>query len=64
MHLVMDAAGVVVTCVVSLWREHKMFRKSQIAIQSPNTFYDVPAIEFEVLFPDPDFPELERRPAL
>jgi hypothetical protein len=39
-----------------------MFRKSGIAIKSPNAFHYVPGIEFKVLFSDLEFLTLERRP--
>jgi hypothetical protein len=62
-HLIIDAAPGLVTCILSLWGEHQMFRKFRIAVKSPNTLHNVPAIEFELFISDLELLELERGPA-
>jgi len=53
----------VLTGIVSLRCEHKIIRKPRIPIKSPNTLYNIPAIEFELLVSDLEFLAFERGPA-
>jgi hypothetical protein len=62
-HLVIDTAAALVTCIVSLWGEHQMFHKSRIAIESSDGLHNVPTIEFEIFISNLELLALESRPA-
>ena len=53
----------VLTGIVLLWCKHKIIRKPRIPVKSPNTLYNIPAIEFELLVSDLEFLAFERGPA-
>ena len=63
MHLIIDAAAALLTCIVSLWGEHQMVCKSRIAVKGSDTLHNVPAIKFEVLTPNLERLALKRGPA-
>jgi hypothetical protein len=51
-HVVIDTAVALVTCIVPLWGKHQMFRKSRVTIEDPNTLYNVPAIKLKIFISD------------
>ncbi len=63
MHVVIDAAAVLVTCIVPLWGKHQMFHKLQITIKDLNTLNNIPAIEFKFFISNLEHPALESRMA-
>jgi hypothetical protein len=61
-YLTIDAAAMLVTCIVAFWGKYEMLCKSCIAIEISNTFLYVPAIEFKFIISDIKYLVLERRP--
>jgi hypothetical protein len=63
MHLIIDAAAVLMTCIMSLWGKHQMVCKSRIAVKSSDTLHNVPAIKLELLVSNLELLALKRGPA-
>ena len=60
MHLIIDAATTLITCIVSLWGKHQMVCKLWIAIKGSDALHNVPAIEFKLLTPNLEHLALKR----